>query len=125
MAIGNINLKNDLGAPAVVAAVHIGAQKIGAIRDFTLGTGTKPLTGPELADYVMTLGGYVAAYFNWGGDFVKNIGVASLPLSAIRLYNRMQPATGVPITRSVGRVARIAGAGEEVPTGSGMRGSLG
>ena len=47
---------------------------------------------PEYHDYIvyaMTAAGYLGGWMGWGGDFLKQMGVSSLPLTADKLYERM------------------------------------
>ncbi|GAI48512.1 unnamed protein product, partial [marine sediment metagenome] len=64
-----IRVVPDVGAPLTVAVVNIAGRS----------------AFPEYHDwlvYGMTALGYVGAWMGWGGDFVKNVGVSSLPLTA-------------------------------------------
>lgn len=84
----------DVVAPLGVAAADLLTEKFAP-------TFAEPLT------YVMTVGGYAASYFGYGGDISKNVGIAALPLAAKKLYARfLFPVIG---TRST--VARGAGGG--------------
>lgn len=75
-----INAVNDLGAPVLVTAV-----------DLTIET-----VAPDYSKYatgIMAVGGYLGAYFNYGGDFVKNVGIASLPAFAKNIYDWARAGT--------------------------------
>jgi hypothetical protein len=86
-----IKWQEDIGAPLAVTAVNIiGRKTIPQYHDWLI--------------YGMTALGYFGMMRNWGGDFVKNVGIASLPLTAEKLYNRI--TTGTPATRMAGRVTR-------------------
>jgi hypothetical protein len=79
----SIRIVPDVLAPVTVSAVDIVARKV----------------IPKQADwavYAMSVLGYAGALMNFGGDYVKNIGVSSLPLSINQLYSRI---TGTPISR--------------------------
>ena len=92
-----IKLVEDVVAPVGVAAVDL-------IVDATQPTYTK------WADYAMTVAGYGAALMNKGGDLMKNVGIASLPLSIKCLYAQVKSmASGT--TRTAGRVGHYAGMG--------------
>jgi hypothetical protein len=85
----------DLGAPVAVTAV-----------DLLLET-YKP-TWNKWATGVLAVGGYVGSYMNFGGDFVKNVGIAALPAFAKNIYNwakggTASHATPVTFRRSVAR----------------------
>ena len=70
-----IKLVTDVVPPVVVAAVDIVV-------------GSQPTMAPY-ADYIaygMAGLGYVGAFMNFGGDFVKNLGIAALPDALKRLY---------------------------------------
>lgn len=75
-----IRVVPDLAAPLTVAAVNIGTRSIFPVQH-------------DWFVYGMTALGYVAAWMNWGGDYVKNIGVSSLPLTADKLYDRFAGGT--------------------------------
>jgi len=78
---------NDIGAPALVAAVDIVTAE----------------TAPEYnewSSYIMAGGGFLGAMMNFGGTFVKQVGVAALPLAARALYARVQGGAN-PVNRSV------------------------
>jgi len=90
----NIKWVPDLGAPAAVTAVDLV---------------TKSVAGGkynEIADYILAGGGYLAALMGYGGDFVKNIGVASFPLAAQKIYDRIKSATAVSNRVSYRAVSR-------------------
>jgi hypothetical protein len=101
-----IRLVEDVGAPAVVALADI----------ITLET--KPEWNEYVA-YILTGIGYAgAAFFKFGGDFVKNLGVASLPLTARNIYTRVKAGTPTAarasqrvalhaVSRSAGHVGRM------------------
>lgn len=87
-----IRLVPDVAAPATVAAVNIVSRQ----------------SMPEWHDmlvYAMTVLGYGADMMNVGGDYVKNIGVTSLPLTIDKLYERIK---GTPVTRTAGAVRRVS-----------------
>jgi len=72
-----IKMVEDLGAPLAVTAVDLVTQE----------------TAPdwnEWASYIMAGGGYAGALMNFGGEFVKNVGIASLPLAARNIYARIK-----------------------------------
>ena len=71
-----IRFVSDLGAPVAVTAVDLITEA------------TQP-TWNEWAAYVLALGGYVGAFMGWGGDFTKNIGIASFPWAAKKIYERV------------------------------------
>lgn len=85
----NINLKDDIGAPLAVTAANL------AVRSW------KP-AWEEYMVYGITLAGFVGAYMNWGGNFVKNIGIAELPLAAEKVYDRIR---GLKTSSTTSRVA--------------------
>jgi hypothetical protein len=83
----NINIVNDVVAPITVSAVDIIIET------------TKP-EWVEYTDYGMTALGYVGAWMGWGGPFLKNIGIASMPITARSIYNRIK---GGAVSRPVSR----------------------
>ena len=72
---------NDLGAPLAVTAVD-------------LFTETAQPQWNEWAAYILAGGGYLGAMQGFGGEFVKNIGIASLPWAAKKIYNRVRSTGG-------------------------------
>ena len=72
----NIDMINDVGAPALVTAINIGT------RASTMMVFGKPVS--QNIPYVLTAGGYLAAYMGWGGKyngFLKNMAIAAAPLA--------------------------------------------
>lgn len=82
-----IRIVEDVGAPALVTIVDIGTE-------------TMAPQWNEWASYLMTLVGYGGAFMGMGGEFIKNVGIASFPLAAKKLYH-MVTAGGA--TRRVSR----------------------
>ncbi len=76
-----IRMVPDLGAPVVVFGIDQIAKR----------------TVPDWAEYITyaeTVAGYLGAWMGWGGDFIKNIGVASLPLSLNQITERVAGGAG-------------------------------
>lgn len=84
-----IDMIPDVGAPLAVTAVNI------------VGRTTMPQYHDWLV-YGMTAIGYVGAFMGWGGDFVKQVGVSSLPITADKIYERLKGGT---VSSPVRRVA--------------------
>ena len=76
-----IRLVPDVGAPLAVTAVD-------------LITETTAPDWNEWASYIMAIGGYLGASMGWGGDMVKNVGIASFPWAAKNIYNRVRGGVG-------------------------------
>jgi len=72
-----IRLVPDVGAPLAVTAVD-------------LITETTAPDWNEYAAYIMAAGGYLGAFMGWGGDMVKNVGIASFPWAAKKIYERVR-----------------------------------
>lgn len=72
-----IKMVPDLGAPIAVVGVDLITET--AAPDWN-----------EWAAYLMAAGGYVGAFMGWGGDFVKNVGIASFPWAAKKVYQRVK-----------------------------------
>lgn len=72
-----IRVVPDLGAPLAVVGVD-------------LITETAAPNWNEWAAYIMAAGGYVGGWMGWGGDFVKNVGIASFPWAAKKIYERVK-----------------------------------
>ena len=76
-----IRVVSDVGAPLAVAGVNIVSRT----------------TIPEYHDWVvygMTGLGYIAAWMGWGGEFVKQMAVSSLPLTVDKIYERVRGGAG-------------------------------
>ena len=86
-----IRLVPDVGAPATVVGVDLLTQEYAPEWN-------------EWASYIMAGGAYVVAALGLvkgtGGEFVKNMGIASLPLAARNI--RAHVKEGTPIPRKVG-----------------------
>jgi hypothetical protein len=72
---------DDVGAPVAVTAVDLLSQNMFPKYN-------------EWIKYGMAVVGYGAAYMNRGGDFAKNVGIASFPLAAEALYARVKGMGG-------------------------------
>lgn len=99
-----IKLIDDVGAPIVVVAADL-------ITETAAPTWNEPLA------YIAAIGGYVGAQMGFGGDFVKNIGIASLPWAAKKLYIRVKGMTAAPAARMAFRpsVSRYPAPAEQSP----------
>lgn len=64
--MAKINIANDLGAPLVVGGVDLLTEKY------------QPRAN-EWISYILCAAGYIATAVGGAGDFVKNLGIASLP----------------------------------------------
>jgi len=62
----------------------------------------------EYACYGLTAIGYIAGGLGYGGNFVKNLGVASLPLSIHHLLTRLGVEKGVSRQRMAYRPAHAS-----------------
>lgn len=92
-----IRLVEDVGAPLVVVAADLFSE-------------TAAPAWNEPLSYVAAIGGYLGAGMGFGGPFIKNIGIASLPWAAKKLYTRvrtMMPAASMA-SRMTFRPAGIA-----------------
>ena len=72
-----INWKDALGAPIVVTAIDIAVEA----------------TAPQWDEYVaygLPIATWLAAGFNKGGTFVKNLAIASTPTMANRIYRQIR-----------------------------------
>ena len=72
-----IQWKDDLGAPLVVTAIDIAVEA----------------TAPQWDEYVaygLPIATWLAAGFNKGGTFVKNMAIASTPTMANRIYRQIR-----------------------------------
>ncbi len=72
-----IRMIEDVGAPLTVTAIDM----------ITLEAAPE---WNEWAAYLMAAGGFVGGFLGFGGPFVKNIGVASLPLAARAIRERVK-----------------------------------
>lgn len=83
--IVGIKMVPDLGAPLTVTAVD-------------LITETAAPNWNEWASYILAAGGYLGGWMGWGGDFMKNVGIASFPWAAKKLYERVKGGAA-PVSR--------------------------
>jgi hypothetical protein len=107
----SINLLEDVGAPALVTVVNIGAR---ASTTTMFGT----LAAADVATYAMAGGGYLAAYMGWGGrynGFLKNMGIAAAPLMFEKIYNKIKGGTAGVARPVAMRVSRYPGPAAESP----------
>jgi hypothetical protein len=89
-----IKVVNDIGAPVAVVAADLISESF------------VPQYNEAIA-YVATLGGYMAAWQGKGGDFAKNIAIASLPWAAKKIYTRVKGMGGnAPISRKASSISR-------------------
>jgi hypothetical protein len=103
-----INWIDDVGAPAVVTAINIGA------RASTAKIGNVPVA--DVATYGMFALGYIADWQGWGGKyqgFLKNLGIAAAPLAMEKLYNMIKGTTVT--SRPMSRLSRYPGPAAETP----------
>lgn len=85
-----IKLLEDVGAPATVIAVDIATMELAPQAN-------------EWVSYGLTALGYIAALFGFGGNYVKNLGVTSLPLTARNIYARIR----TPVARRAASTNRL------------------
>lgn len=103
-----IRVVPDLGAPIIVFGIDQIVKK----------------TMPEFGEWVVyaeTLAGYLGAWAGWGGDLLKNIGVASLPASLNLLTERIGLSGSVRKTSKLSlrrTVSRYPGPAQETPFGT-------
>lgn len=91
-----IRITEDVGAPALVTGVDL------------LTLEWQP-SWNEWAAYILAGIGYASAAMNVrsGGPFLKNVGIAALPLAARHIYFRVKGGVSQPVRR-VGAGARMA-----------------
>ena len=100
-----IKMVPDLGAPVVVFGIDQIAKR----------------TVPDWAEWITygeSLAGYLGGWMGWGGDFLKNIGVASLPMSLNLITERVAGGAGKKASRLAFRghsVSRYPGPAQEAP----------
>jgi hypothetical protein len=102
-----IRMVPDLGAPVTVTAVDLITEATAP--DYN-----------EWASYVLAAGGYVSAFMGWGGDFAKNVGIASFPWAAKKIYERVRGGAAsrsqrvgfrAPVSRSASPIRQTPGPG--------------
>lgn len=94
----SIKLMPDVGAPALVF-----------VADWATSTYDERATGFKLnrpIGIVLALAGYAGGMFNFGGDFVKNIGIASFDWAANSIVGYIKERAA-PVTSAVPRGVRI------------------
>jgi len=93
----SIKLVPDLGAPVAVVAVDLMTDRYAPKYN-------------EWIAYLLAIGGYVAGWMEWGGDFMKNVGIASLPWAAKKVYTRITSRAAasqrLALSRPVSKVSR-------------------
>jgi len=67
----------DVGAPLAVTAVDLVTEA------------TAP-NWNEWLSYLSVGAGYISGIMGWGGDFMKNYGIASFPWAAKNVYSRVK-----------------------------------
>jgi len=87
-----IKLVPDLGAPLAVTAVDLTTEAM--VPNYN-----------EWIVYGMAALGYLSGWMGWGGDFLKNVGIAALPLAAKRVYHRVRGGAGASSRLTMRRVA--------------------
>lgn len=88
-----IKLVSDVGAPAAVFA----ADWATSAYDEKAEAGATKLNRP--VGIALALAGYAGALFGWGGDFVKNIGIASFDWAANSVVGYIRERSATPVTR--------------------------
>jgi hypothetical protein len=110
--VKNIDLLSDVGAPAVVTALNIGTR-----------ASTMTMFGQNVSTwlpYLLTGGGYLAAYMGWGGQynpFLKNVAIAAAPLAFEKLYNQVKGIESRVSRPMMNRVSRYPAPAEQSPFG--------
>lgn len=100
-----IKMVPDLGAPLTVVAIDLAVESLAP-------NYSKWATG------ALAAGGYLAAWQGWGGDFVKNVGIAALPAFAKNVYDYVRGGASSRATHmSLRRVARYPAPAQESPFG--------
>ena len=85
-----INWKDDVGAPLAVTAIDIAVEA----------------TAPQWDEYVaygLPIVTWIAAGMNRGGNFVKNMAIASTPTMANRIYRQIRGGVSGRIGRRISR----------------------
>jgi len=98
-----IRIVPDVAAPLTVTAIDL------------VGESVWPAYSNWIT-YAMTIVGYGSAMLGYGGDFMKNIGVSSMPLTAKRIYDVVRAPA--PVSKGLAfrnRVARYPGPAQEAP----------
>jgi len=75
-----IRMVEDVGAPVAVAAIDLIMEEVAP--DYN-----------QYASYALTAIGYIGGYLSKGGGFVKQLGVASLPLTARAIRDLVKGGT--------------------------------
>lgn len=98
-----IRLVDDVGAPLTVVVIDLVVESAAPQWN-------------EWASYLVTGGAYLASGMRWGGDFIKNMGIASMPWAAKNIYNRAR-GIGSPVSRRLGvrSVSRYPAPAVEAP----------
>ena len=97
-----IRVVPDLGAPLAVVGVD-------------LITETAAPNWNEWASYIMAAGGYIGGWMGWGGDFMKNVGIASFPWAAKKVYERVKGGAGSRLSFRRAGVSRYPAPATKTP----------
>ena len=108
-----IRVIQDVGAPAVVTGIDIATLELAP-------------TWNEWASYIMAGGAYLLSGLGvirgTGGEFVKNMGIAALPLAARNIYARVKQPVSQRAGAGASRLAfRAASAAAPVSTSNPVR----
>lgn len=99
-----IKLVPDVVAPVTVVAVDLITETVAEGK------------WNEWAAYILAAGGYASAFMGWGGDFMKNVGIASFPWAAKKIYDRVRGgATSGSSRLAFRRVSRYPAPATEGP----------
>lgn len=91
-----IKMLPDLGAPLGVTAIDLLSE-------------TYAPNYNEWAAYIVAVAGYLGAWMGWGGDTMKNMGIAAFPWAAKKLYDRVKGGmTARPSRMTFRRSAGVA-----------------
>jgi len=88
-----IKLVSDVGAPAAVFVTDWATSAY----DEKAEAGAMKLNRP--VGIALALAGYAGALFGWGGDFVKNIGIASFDWAGNSIVGYIKERSQQPFTR--------------------------
>jgi len=97
-----IRIVPDLGAPLTVVGVDLILE-------------TAAPNWNEWASYILAAGGYIGGWMGWGGDYVKNVGIASFPWAAKKIYERVKGGTSSRLSFARAGVSRYPAPATKTP----------
>ena len=104
-----IKWAEDLGAPAIVAAVDIVVEQ------------QKPTWSRGVGIGLSAMGYILGGVMNIGGTFVKNIGIAAAPWAMESVYEWIKEGTASPVTSRMQMRSGVGSVANKIANNAGSR----